>query len=89
MELVVARNPKAILIVMMGENGEKAKTSREDALKTLRKDRRWHTVSAVKNGRVYLLDDDDITLPGPRLFNGLEQAARALHPNLFGTGASR
>ncbi|HAH87503.1 MAG TPA: hypothetical protein DCL60_09055, partial [Armatimonadetes bacterium] len=70
-------------------HGGEAKCSQEHALKTLQKDRRWRTVSAVKNGRVYLLDDDSITLPGPRLFDGLEQAARALHPQLFGTGGAK
>lgn len=87
METVVTRNPE-VIFVMAGHGGE-AKCSQEHALKTLQKDRRWRTVSAVKNGRVYLLDDDSITLPGPRLFDGLEQAARALHPQLFGTGGAK
>jgi iron complex transport system substrate-binding protein len=35
---------------------------------------------AVRNGRVYLIDGDLLTRPGPRLVDGLEQIARALHP---------
>ena len=35
---------------------------------------------AAKNGRVYVIDGDLLTRPGPRLVDGLEQLARALHP---------
>ena len=38
---------------------------------------------AVKNGRVYVIDGDLLTRPGPRLVDGLEQIARALHPEAF------
>ncbi|MBI5095841.1 MAG: ABC transporter substrate-binding protein [Candidatus Hydrogenedentes bacterium] len=37
-------------------------------------------VAAVKNGRVYLLDGDYISIPGPRVAEALEAIARALHP---------
>lgn len=35
---------------------------------------------AVKNGRVYKLDADLLSRPGPRLVDALEQIAAALHP---------
>lgn len=38
---------------------------------------------AVKNGRVYVIDGDLLTRPGPRLIDGLEQIAHALHPEAF------
>jgi iron complex transport system substrate-binding protein len=38
---------------------------------------------AGKNGRVYVIDGDLLTRPGPRLVDGLEQIARALHPEAF------
>ncbi len=38
---------------------------------------------AVRNGRVYVIDGDLLTRPGPRLVDGLEQIARALHPEVF------
>ena len=38
---------------------------------------------AVRTGRVYSIDGDLLTRPGPRLVDGLEQIARALHPDLF------
>lgn len=38
---------------------------------------------AVKNGRVYRIDADLISRPGPRLVDALEQLAAMLHPELF------
>jgi iron complex transport system substrate-binding protein len=38
---------------------------------------------AVKNGRVYGINGDLLSRPGPRLVDGLEQMARALHPEAF------
>jgi iron complex transport system substrate-binding protein len=42
-------------------------------------------MSAVKDGRVIpYLDDIVTTRPGPRIVDGLEALARAIHPELFG-----
>jgi iron complex transport system substrate-binding protein len=38
---------------------------------------------AVLNNRVYKINGDFLSRPGPRLVDGLEQMARALHPELF------
>jgi iron complex transport system substrate-binding protein len=38
---------------------------------------------AALNNRVYKLNDDHLSRPGPRLINGLEEMARALHPESF------
>jgi cobalamin transport system substrate-binding protein len=38
---------------------------------------------AVQNGRVYVIDGDLLTRPGPRLVDGLEQIGHALHPEAF------
>lgn len=38
---------------------------------------------AVKNGRVYKINADIISRPGPRLVDALEQMARLLHPQKF------
>lgn len=43
----------------------------------------WSEMSAVINGRiVIMLDDIVITRPGPRIVDGLEALARAIHPDL-------
>jgi iron complex transport system substrate-binding protein len=36
-------------------------------------------LTAVEQGRVYLVDGDLISRPGPRLVEGLEALAEALH----------
>ena len=38
---------------------------------------------AVKNGRVYSIDADLLSRPGPRLVDALEQIAKYLHPEKF------
>ena len=38
---------------------------------------------AAKNGRVYKINDDHLVRPGPRAVDGLEEMARALHPEAF------
>ncbi|MGA9998371.1 MAG: cobalamin-binding protein [Pyrinomonadaceae bacterium] len=39
---------------------------------------------AARNGRVYKINADYVSRPGPRLVEGLERIARALHPEAFG-----
>ena len=44
----------------------------------------WGGISAVKNKRVVEIKDPDlVSRPGPRILDGLEQMARAIHPELF------
>ena len=44
----------------------------------------WEGMTAVKQGRIVAMPDDPvITRPGPRLIDGLEALARAIHPDLF------
>ncbi|ASJ09065.1 vitamin B12 transporter [Thermococcus siculi] len=41
-------------------------------------------VDAVKNGRVYVLSDENLVVrPGPRIAHGLEEIAEYLHPDAF------
>ncbi|MFQ6099953.1 MAG: ABC transporter substrate-binding protein [Anaerolineae bacterium] len=43
----------------------------------------WDVISAVQNGRVYPIDDNLISRPGPRVVEGIEELARLIHPELF------
>jgi iron complex transport system substrate-binding protein len=43
----------------------------------------WGHLSAVKNQRLYLLDDDLVSRPGPRLAAALEVVAKTLYPDRF------
>jgi iron complex transport system substrate-binding protein len=38
---------------------------------------------AVANGKVYKINDDHLSRPGPRAIDGLEELAQALHPDKF------
>ena len=43
----------------------------------------YPSIPAVKNGRIHGLVADYVTLPGPRLARGVEDMARAIHPEVF------
>ena len=43
----------------------------------------WEAIDAVKNQKIFEFDDDLVSLPGPRLVDGLETLAKILHPELF------
>ncbi|MGH2368187.1 MAG: ABC transporter substrate-binding protein, partial [Chloroflexota bacterium] len=55
----------------------------------------WAAIEAVQNGAIVEMTDSNIvSRPGPRLVDGLEVVAKAIHPELFGslpasTGAAR
>ncbi len=44
---------------------------------------KWSNISAVKFGRVYLVDQDVVQQPGPRIGLGLLELARHIHPDLW------
>jgi iron complex transport system substrate-binding protein len=52
-------------------------------LASLEKDPALGKLSAVKNHRVYSVNGDLVSRPGPRLVQGLEAIAKAMHPNAF------
>ena len=43
----------------------------------------WSTIEAVKQKRVYPIDDNLVSRPGPRIVDGLEAVAKLVHPELF------
>jgi iron complex transport system substrate-binding protein len=43
----------------------------------------WGAISAVKNDRIYVVDPDIVSRPGPRVVEGLEELARILYPEKF------
>lgn len=65
-EQVISRNPDYIITIAMyfGE-GERP----EDEIKNRVG---WQDINAVKNGRVFLLDSDEISRPGPRLVSAAQ-----------------
>lgn len=47
----------------------------------------WDRIDAVRHGRVFVLDGDLVSRPGPRVAEALERVARRLHPERFGATA--
>ena len=43
----------------------------------------WGTIPAIKNGRIYMLDENMILRPGPRIAEGLREMAKHLHSPLW------
>jgi iron complex transport system substrate-binding protein len=74
-EVVVRRDPDVILLT--GHTGEEQPS--------LEQEPGWTQLKAVRTSQVHTFSDGDlITVPGPRLVDGLEQMARWLHPELCG-----
>ncbi len=43
----------------------------------------YSAIAAVQNGRVFSLNDNLVSRPGPRLIEGVREIAKALHPSVF------
>ncbi len=77
LEGVLQMNPQVIVDLVAKER--QGKYARETLLAD------WRTlgqVDAVRDGRVWLVDDDYVFIPGPRLVLSIERLARIIHPEL-------
>ncbi len=74
LEQVIRSKPDVLLITSM-ERGALAEKKKE-------RWRQWGQIPAVKQGRIHILDSDLLDRPSPRLVDGLEALARAIHPEL-------
>jgi len=74
-EEVIKRNPAVIL----------GPDSHAEALtaEKIRSRPGWGDIQAVKDGRIYLINGDIASRPGPRLADGVEAIAKALYPDRF------
>jgi len=72
-ESALAAKPEAIILPTGGSMGE-GNSKVAEALKNS---------PAVVKGRVYKINDDHLVRPGPRAVDGLEEMAKALHPDAF------
>lgn len=72
-ESALAARPDAIILPTGGSMGNANSTVAEALNRS----------PAVLNRRVYKINDDHLARPGPRSIAGLEETARALHPELF------
>jgi iron complex transport system substrate-binding protein len=84
-EEVVGRAPEVILVADHRDQDRPAAS--KGALRTTWS--KWQSVPAVRSGRILELPGDTILRPGPRVVDGLEELARAIHPEVFVRGESR
>jgi iron complex transport system substrate-binding protein len=73
-EQVLRSDPDVILITSM-ERGVAAERKRE-------RWKQWKELQAVKENRIHIINSDLLDRPSPRLVEGLETLARAIHPQL-------
>ena len=76
LEQVVSAEPDVILVD--GSQGTVVVS-----IDTLKQHPVWSKLSAVQNGKVYYIDGD-LTNPVPRIMDGLDAIAKAIHPERFG-----
>ena len=69
LEAVLERKPEALLLVRGSKMSSEQILSRPG----------WSTVPAIKNNRIYYVDDR-IEIPSPVVFDALEELARQFHP---------
>lgn len=75
-EQVVSRNPAVIIVPGPWQAEEADRIQGGDYPG-------WTGLQAVTDERVYVVTEDHVTRPGPRLIQGLEEFARLFHPELF------
>jgi iron complex transport system substrate-binding protein len=74
-ELLISRAPEAIIEVYPSDGWTPARVADETKV--------WlglPTLPAVRSNRVYILADDSLVIPGPRVTQAARLIARALHP---------
>ncbi len=74
-EAIIAANPQVIIL----SDAEFGQTPEVVSARP-----GWGAIEAVNQQRVYAIDDDLVSRPGPRLVDGLEALARLLYPEIFG-----
>ncbi|GGD67585.1 ABC transporter substrate-binding protein [Paenibacillus nasutitermitis] len=77
-ESVVKSNPDAIIYASMAvKEGEK-----NPILAAIESRPGWNTIAAVKEKKIYEVNEDPLVRVGPRLAEGLLEVANKLHPDL-------
>jgi iron complex transport system substrate-binding protein len=82
LEDLIAADPE--LILLGDASYDPTLATHDKALASVRARSGWEKLSAVRSGKVFPYVDDVVTTrPGPRIVDGLEALARAIHPDLF------
>jgi iron complex transport system substrate-binding protein len=77
LEQIISADPEVIVIQTM--IGGISTVSKEQ----LEAHSVWGETTAVKQGKIYFINGDLVSRPGPRIAQGLEEMAKIIHPELF------
>ncbi len=77
LEAVLAANPE-VMIAGVGHG-----TGKDLNFQYIKTEPRLRDTDARQNNRVYAIDGNLVSRPGPRIVDGLEELARLIHPELF------
>lgn len=78
-EGLLASRPDVILWLIEEDQRE----ATQERIQELGTDPFWSMIPAVREGRIYVLDEGPWQIPGPRLTEAVEEAAHALYPDVF------
>jgi iron complex transport system substrate-binding protein len=75
-EMIIAKNPDIIIFSHHGTSGG-------ESIENIMQRPGWDSINAVKNKKVFYIDENLVLRATPRLVDGLEQFVKILHPELF------
>ncbi|GAB6137060.1 ABC transporter substrate-binding protein [Halanaerobaculum tunisiense] len=75
-EVLLAENPE---VYLASPHSWKHQVSKESILQR----KKFQEIKAIKNERVYIVDQDIVNRTSPRIITALEKIAKAVHPELF------
>ncbi len=75
LETLIEKDPDVLIV--SSDMGTEAN------LEELKNTNGYKDLTAVKEGKVYMVDANLVTRPGPRIVDGLEAIAKVLHPDLI------
>ncbi len=78
MEFIIRENPEVLLLAE--GYGKGARGNMEQAMRQIRENPSWQLVSAVQSGRVHLVENQLLSIPGPRMIEAAEKVFAVLHP---------
>ncbi len=80
MEEIIASDPE---VIIFSNNGSGT------TVKSIRDRKGWSEITAVKNDKVFMIEDGLVSRPGPRAVDGVLAAATMIHPALVPAAAGR
>lgn len=76
LETLVTKDPEVIILADAPPYGK-------ESPETVKARPGWREIAAVKSARIYAIDPDLVTRPGPRVVEGMAQLAKMLYPERY------